>query len=117
MPDEPTIVAATEIALYTVDVPGEPIEIGTLVVASHVEAVNIIRDLRERWTNITGGHMHRYRTLLDSAMEEVRRSFIETLKRNGYDGAVGIRFATPNLTDGGAEVVMYGTGFRRKTQR
>ena len=103
------------IRLFTIHEPPEPIELGELVMVAHVEAADIVRDLLERWRNLTGGHMTRYRHLLNSAMAEARSLFCKKLEAEGYHGAVGIRIAHPNIVEGGAEIIIYGTGFRWKT--
>lgn len=94
--------------------PGGPdaVEIGEMVSVAVVEASNIIRDVRELVTNALGGRMKRYEALLEIALKRGEARFREELLARGYDGALGVRFAHPTVVDGGAELVVYGTGFR-----
>lgn len=98
--------------LTTLETTGRPVEYGTMVCVSQVLAVNVFKDLREILTNVVGGNMRRYEALLEHALKEVRRQFEEKLREEGYDGALGVRIAHPQIVGGGAELVMYGTGFR-----
>ena len=98
--------------MTTLTSPGKPHETGEMVHASHVLAVNVVKDLREMMTNLIGGSMRRYETLLEEAIGEVKRRFCEELRAQGYDGAVGVRIAHPQVVGGGAELIIYGTGFR-----
>lgn len=106
------------VALLSVESPlgglvrGRPIELGEMVSASSVQASNIVRDVREMVTNALGGRMRRYEALLDLTMERVLERYRAKLAEQGYDGAVGVRFAHPTVADGGAELIVYGTGFR-----
>lgn len=92
--------------------PGRDIELGELVTAPSVQASNIVRDAHELLINIFGGRMRRYEGLLESTLERGLRRFREELAARGYDGALGVRFSHPKIVDGGAEIIVYGTGFR-----
>ena len=98
--------------LLTVETAGAPIELGDLVTVSHVRATNIFRDVREHITNLLGGRMLRYEVLLGAGLETVEERFREVLLERGYDGAVGVRLSHPVVVSGGADFIMYGTGFR-----
>lgn len=95
---------------------GRPVEIGAMVSVSVVQASNLIRDVRELITNTFGGRMRRYESLLDGAIERGLAQFREALAAEGYDGALGVRFAHPQIVAGGAELIIYGTGFRYRDQ-
>ena len=92
--------------------PGRAVEIGELVTTASVQASNIIRDAHELLINIFGGRMRRYEGLLESTVERGVGRFRERLAEKGYDGALGVRFSHPKIVDGGAEIIVYGTGFR-----
>ena len=105
---------AKKIVLLSLETPppGRPIEIGELVTTASVQASNIIRDAHELLINIFGGRMRRYEGLLESTLERGIGRFREELVAQGYDGALGVRFSHPKIVDGGAEIIVYGTGFR-----
>lgn len=89
-----------------------PIEIGEMVAVSAVQASNLLKDVRELITNAFGGRMRRYERLLDHTMRMALARFRSELAAQGYDGAIGVRFAHPTVVQGGVELVVYGTGFR-----
>ncbi len=93
---------------------GREIELGQMVTATAVEASNLLRDAREIITNAFGGRMRRYENLLEIMLARGETRFRERLVELGYDGALGVRFSNPKIVDGGAELVVYGTGFRFK---
>ncbi len=104
-----------QIRLITIETPPgghDAVEIGEMVTVAVVEASNIIRDVRELVTNALGGRMKRYEALLEIALARAETRFREELLSRGYDGALGVRFAHPTVVDGGAELVVFGTGFR-----
>ncbi|MCI4661022.1 MAG: heavy metal-binding domain-containing protein [Neomegalonema sp.] len=88
------------------------IEWGEMVAVPTVQASNIVRDVREIVTNALGGRMSRYEALLTLTLEQSREAFCAELQRQGYDGALGVRYASSTIVQGGAEFVIYGTGFR-----
>ena len=92
--------------------PGRRIELGELVTAPAVEASNIIRDARELLINIFGGRMTKYEDLLEATLARGLDRFREEVAARNYDGALGVRFSHPKIVDGGAEIIVYGTGFR-----
>ena len=106
--------AAHDIRLLTVEAPPPEldVEIGEMVAVSAVHASNLIRDVREMITNALGGRMRRYERLLDAAMTDGLSRFRAELAAQGYDGALGVRFAHPTIVQGAAELMIYGTGFR-----
>ena len=89
----------------------EELELGELVVASAVCASNLLRDIRELFTNLFGGKMSRYEALLSETTERALGRLRERLAAEGYHGALGVRFAHPSVVSGGAELIVYGTGF------
>lgn len=92
--------------------PDRRVEVGELVTATAVQASNIVRDVRELIVNVFGGQMTRYEGLLDATLERGLARFRVVLAQRGYHGALGVRFSHPKLVDGGAEIIVYGTGFR-----
>ena len=105
---------ADQMVLLSIETPppGRAVELGELVTAPSVQASNIIRDAHELLINIFGGRMRRYEMLLEGTLERGLTRFREALVEKGYHGAVGVRFSHPKIVDGGAEIIVYGTGFR-----
>ncbi|MEO1293894.1 MAG: heavy metal-binding domain-containing protein [Pseudomonadota bacterium] len=110
----PRSVSGEAMVVLTVDQvpPGWTIEIGQMVAVSAVEASNIVKDVRELVTNAFGGRMRRYEQLLAKTVDSAMDKFRAELALRGYDGALGVRLQSPTLVHGGAELIIYGTGFR-----
>lgn len=106
--------ALGRIKLISIERPpeGRRVEIGDMVAVSAVEASNIVRDVREMVTNALGGRMRRYERLIEATMARAELRFRAELEAHGYDGAVGVRYTHPKIVDGGAELIVFGTGFR-----
>jgi uncharacterized protein YbjQ (UPF0145 family) len=92
----------------------EPIERGELVYACAVAGANILRDMREAITNTIGGNMIRYEALVDKTIARALDALAERARAQGYDGVLGIRISHPHITDGAIEVVVSGTGYKRR---
>jgi uncharacterized protein YbjQ (UPF0145 family) len=92
------------------------IEIGELLTAGAVLAVNVVKDFKETVRNIVGGAMGHYENLVEDSIDRAVGRLIEKAKEKGYEGIVGFRIAHPSLVDGGAEVVVYGNGFKFKKE-
>jgi uncharacterized protein YbjQ (UPF0145 family) len=100
--------------LTSENVGDEPIERGELVYACAVAGANILRDMREAITNTLGGNMIRYEALLDKTIARALESLAERARAQGYDGVLDIRISHPHITDGAVEVVVVGTGYKRR---
>ncbi|MEL6374546.1 MAG: heavy metal-binding domain-containing protein [Pseudomonadota bacterium] len=97
--------------------PGEAIDEGEMVYACAVSGANIVRDMREVITNTFGGAMTRYEHVLDLTIERALTTLKARAAAADYDGVLGVRISHPKITDGAIEVVVAGTGFRRRSSR
>ncbi len=84
---------------------------GDVIYATAVSGANVLRDVREAVTNITGGKMKRYELVLDQTIGRALDNLKQRAEDAGYDGVVSLRIVHPQITDGAIEVVVYGTGF------
>ncbi|MGI9422345.1 MAG: YbjQ family protein [Hyphomicrobiaceae bacterium] len=90
---------------------GQSIRHGDIVHSCAVSGANVVRDVREAITNVVGGKMSRYETVLDLTIERAFDTLRSRAAEQGYDGIVGVRVSHPHITDGAIEVVVTGTGF------
>lgn len=100
--------------LITLDqYPGAAIELGELIVVTHVAAANVVKDIRENIRNLVGGRMTHYEALIHGAVTNALRELDERAHGLGYDGVIGVKISHPVVVEGAVEVIVYGNGFRR----
>lgn len=89
------------------------VEIGELLTVVVVKAANIVNDVRENVRNLVGGRMEHYEKLIQDAVDTALSDLEKKAKERGYDGVIGVKISNPMVVNGGAEVVVYGNGFRK----
>ncbi len=89
------------------------VEIGELLTVVVVKAANIVNDVRENVRNLVGGRMEHYEKLIQDAVDTALSDLEKKAKERGYDGVIGLKISNPMVVNGGAEVVVYGNGFRK----
>lgn len=100
--------------LISLDHLQEPqVEIGELLTVVVVKAANIVNDVRENVRNLVGGRMEHYEKLIQDAVDTALSDLEKKAKERGYDGVIGLKISNPVVVNGGAEVVVYGNGFRK----
>jgi len=105
---------ATELPTSTTEtVPGREV-VETLGIArgNTVRARNVGRDITQGLRNLAGGELKAYSTLLSSARDEALARMQENAAEMGADAVVCVRMETSQITNGGSEVIAYGTAVR-----
>jgi uncharacterized protein YbjQ (UPF0145 family) len=98
--------------LYTVEsLTGRRIKEGRLIYANAVLAANLLRDVREAFTNAIGGKMRRYEGVLDRVTGDALDLLKDKAASEGYDGVIAVRISSPYMIQGSAAITVYGTGF------
>ena len=82
---------------------------GNVIRAKHVGS-DIVAGLR----NLVGGEVTEYTQLMAAAREQAMDRMIEDAKNLGADAIVGTRFTTATITQGGAEMLAFGTAVKLK---
>ncbi len=77
-----------------------------------VEARNVGRDITQSIRNITGGELKAYSQLLTKARDEAISRMEADAAEMGADAVVNVRLETSKVTEGGSEVIAYGTAVR-----
>ncbi|MFA9426983.1 YbjQ family protein [Natronorubrum sp. A-ect3] len=77
-----------------------------------VEARNVGRDITQSIRNVFGGELKAYSDLLSKARDEAIDRMVADAERMGADAVVNVRLETSQITDGGSEVMAYGTAVR-----
>ena len=101
------IIATTE------TVSGREIE-ETLGVArgNTVRARNIGTDILAGLRNLVGGEVGEYTKLIAESREQALDRMIDNARSLGADAVVSVRFTTSMVTQGAAEILVYGTAVR-----
>lgn len=111
MNNRPALSRSNRMLLTTLEgVPGHTIvkHLG-LVQGSTVRAKHLGRDIAAGLKNIVGGELQGYTELLQEARNEATQRMMQDASKLGANAIVNIRFATSSLTQGAAELFVYGT--------
>ena len=81
---------------------------------STVRARNIGRDFFASLKNIVGGEINEYTKLQADAREEALQRMVADADKLGADAIVNVRMATSMVTQGAAEILVYGTAVKFK---
>lgn len=73
---------------------------------------NLGRDIGSGFKNLVGGEMKAYQELLDNASKLALDRLVQAAEAQGADAVTGMRFTTSSITQGGAEVLAYGTAVK-----
>jgi uncharacterized protein YbjQ (UPF0145 family) len=98
------------ISLDSLQNPG--IEVGELLTIVVVNSANVIKDIQSNIKDLIGGRMNHYENMIQVAIDIALKELDEKAKNAGYDGVIGVKIANPTVVNGGAEVIVYGNGFK-----
>lgn len=74
-----------------------------------VKARSAGRDFTQGLRNMLGGELKAYSGLLTEARDEAIDRMVEDAEEMGADAVVNVRLQTSSITEGGSEVLAYGT--------
>lgn len=80
-----------------------------LVQGSTVQAKHIGRDFMAGLKNLVGGELRGYTELLEQSRQEAADRMVRQAEAIGANAVVNIRFSTSTITQGAAEILVYGT--------
>jgi uncharacterized protein YbjQ (UPF0145 family) len=109
--NRPPLSRSSKLILTTLEgVPGKTIirHLG-LVQGSTVRAKHLGRDIAAGFKNLVGGELKGYTELLQEARQEATQRMMQEAIKLGANAVVNVRFATSSLTQGAAELFVYGT--------
>ena len=75
-------------------------------------SVNIVKDTRETLRNLTGGELKSYTEMMNKSIEAAKERMIESAENLEADGVYAVSIATPQISGGAAEIIIYGTAFK-----
>ena len=80
-----------------------------LVSGSTVRAKHIGRDIMAGLKNIVGGELKGYTELLQESRNEAMKRMMSQAEKMGANAVINVRFSTSSITQGAAELYVYGT--------
>ncbi len=79
-----------------------------------VRARNIGTDIVAALRNLVGGEVGEYTKLIAESREQALDRMIANAESMGADAVVGLRFTTSMVTQGAAEILVFGTAVKLK---
>ena len=95
-------------------VTGKKIETLGIVKGSTIRAKNVGRDILSGFKNLVGGELTSYTDMINEARAIATKRMVDEAEKMDADGVVNIRYATSSVTQGAAEVMVYGTAVKLK---
>ncbi len=93
---------------------GKELETIRLVRGSTIRSKHIGKDLMAGLKTIVGGELTGYSEMLNEARAIATKRMVEDAETTGADAVINIRYATSNVAQGAAEVLVYGTAVKFK---
>ncbi|MBQ7474368.1 MAG: YbjQ family protein [Clostridia bacterium] len=95
---------------------GKECETLGLVKGSTVQTKNFGKDILAGLKNLVGGELKDYTAMMNEARAIATDRMILEAGILGADAVVSVRYATSSITNGAAEVIVYGTAVKFKNQ-
>ena len=83
-----------------------------LVRGNTIRARHIGKDILAGLRNIVGGEIHEYTKLMAESREQAIDRMLDEARSLGADAIVDVRFTTSMISQGAAELLVYGTAVR-----
>lgn len=99
--------------LVTTDfISGKSLETLGIVKGTTVQSRHMGKDLMASFKTIVGGELQGYTEMLNDARAQATKRMVAEAEAMGADGVVNIRYASSAITQGAAEVMVYGTAVK-----
>ena len=92
--------------------PGKEMEVLGLVKGTIVQTKNLGRDFMAGMKTLVGGEIVGYTEMLNEARQIATKRMVDEAEALGADAIVGVRYGSPQVMQGAAEVVAYGTAVK-----
>ena len=93
---------------------GKEVETLSVVKGSTIQSKHLGRDIMAGLKTIIGGELEGYSEMLNEARAIATKRMVEEAEKLKADAVVNIRYATSNIMQGAAEVMVYGTAVKFK---
>ena len=91
---------------------GKELEMLGMVKGSTIQSKNIGKDITQGLKTIVGGELKAYTEMMNEARALATKRMVEEAEALGADAIVNIRYASSAVTQGAAEVIVYGTAVK-----
>ncbi len=91
---------------------GKELETLRLVRGSTIRSKHLGKDILAGFKTMVGGELTSYTEMLNEARAIATKRMVEDAESLSADAVINIRYATSNVTQGAAEVLVYGTAVR-----
>ena len=88
---------------------GKELETLRLVRGSTIRSKHLGKDLLAGLKTIVGGELTSYTEMINEAMAIATKRMVEDAESLSADAVINVRYATSNVAQGAAEVLVYGT--------
>ncbi len=93
---------------------GQEVETLSVVKGSTIQSKNIGKDIMAGLKTIIGGELDGYSDMLNEARAIATKRMVKEAEALEADAVINIRYATSNVMQGAAEVMVYGTAVKFK---
>lgn len=93
---------------------GKELETLRLVRGSTIRSKHLGKDIMAGFKTMVGGELTAYTEMLNEARAIATKRMVEDAETLSADAVINVRYATSNVTQGAAEVLVYGTAVRFK---
>ncbi|PID82940.1 MAG: hypothetical protein CSB15_00640 [Clostridiales bacterium] len=91
---------------------GKELETLGIVKGTTIQAKNIGTDFLSGLKNMVGGEIHGYTKMMNEARAIATKRMVEEAESMGADAVINIRYASSQVMQGAAEIIVYGTAVK-----
>ena len=95
-------------------VSGKEIETLSIVKGSCIKSRHVGKDIMSGLKTLVGGELSAYTEMMHEARAIATKRMVEEAEQMGADGIVNIRYASSQIMQGAAEVMVWGTAVKIK---
>lgn len=91
---------------------GKELETISLVKGSTIQSKHLGKDIAQSFKTLVGGELKAYNEMMNEARAIATKRMVEEAETLGADAVINIRYASSAVTQGAAEVIVYGTAVK-----
>jgi len=91
---------------------GKEIETIGIVKGSMIQSKHVGKDIMAGFKTIVGGELKGYSEMIQEARAIATKRMVEEAENLGADAVINIRYASSTVTQGAAEMLVYGTAVK-----